>query len=138
MRVQSVHFIRCIKPNSKMVAHDFEGGAVLMQLQCAGMLSVLELMQKGYPSRTPFAGLYAQYAPLLPKRLAALDPRLLCKVRSSQRPTSRTRTSTRTWRAVRVKCVIVLCAAGSLRAASLQSAGHVGQGVQLRHHEGVL
>lgn len=81
MLMQGVHFIRCIKPNSKMVAHDFEGGAVLTQLQCAGMLSVLELMQKGYPSRTQFADLYAQYAPLLPKRLAALDPRLLCKVR---------------------------------------------------------
>ena len=31
--------------------------------------------------------------------------------------------------------VLIVCL---LRAASLQSAGHVGQGLQLRHHEGVL
>lgn len=39
---------------------DFEGGQILSQLQCAGMVSVLELMQEGYPSRTSFADLYAK------------------------------------------------------------------------------
>jgi len=32
----------------------FEGGSILSQLQCAGMTSVLELMQQGYPSRFQF------------------------------------------------------------------------------------
>ena len=44
-------FVRCIKPNANMVAREFEGGSVLSQLQCAGMTSVLELMQQGFPSR---------------------------------------------------------------------------------------
>ena len=44
-------FVRCIKPNAQMVAREFEGGSVLSQLQCAGMTSVLELMQQGFPSR---------------------------------------------------------------------------------------
>ena len=43
--------MRCIKPNAQMVAREFEGGSVLSQLQCAGMTSVLELMQQGFPSR---------------------------------------------------------------------------------------
>ena len=72
-------FIRCIKPNVKMIAHSFEGGSILSQLQCAGMTSVLELMQQGFPSRTAFSELYNMYKKFLPPELARLDPRLFCK-----------------------------------------------------------
>ena len=72
-------FIRCIKPNVKMIAHSFEGGSILSQLQCAGMTSVLELMQQGYPSRTSFSELYNMYKKFLPPELVRLDPRLFCK-----------------------------------------------------------
>ena len=34
--VQGTNFIRCIKPNVKMVDHLFEGSNILSQLQCAG------------------------------------------------------------------------------------------------------
>lgn len=73
------NFIRCIKPNVKMVDHEFEGGAILSQLQCSGMTSVLELMQQGFPSRAPFLDLYTMYKKYLPTELARLDPRLFCK-----------------------------------------------------------
>lgn len=73
------NFIRCIKPNVSMVAKKFEGGSILSQLQCAGMTSVLELMQQGYPSRTQFGELYTMYKQYLPPELARLDPRLFCK-----------------------------------------------------------
>ncbi|XP_045106888.1 unconventional myosin-VI-like isoform X4 [Portunus trituberculatus] len=73
------NFIRCIKPNVKMVDHEFEGGAILSQLQCSGMTSVLELMQQGYPSRAPFHDLFSMYKQYLPPELARLDPRLFCK-----------------------------------------------------------
>lgn len=63
-----------------MVAHDFEGGSILSQLQCSGMTSVLELMQQGFPSRAPFSELYNMYRGALPPELARLDPRLFCKV----------------------------------------------------------
>ncbi len=43
------------------------------------MVSVLDLMQQGFPSRTQFAELYAMYKSYLPKELARLDPRLFCK-----------------------------------------------------------
>ena len=55
---QGASFIRCIKPNGKMVAKDFEGGSILSQLECGGMVAVLTLMQDGWPSRTPFKELY--------------------------------------------------------------------------------
>jgi myosin VI len=78
--LQGTNFIRCIKPNIKMVDHQFEGGSILSQLQCSGMTSVLELMQQGFPSRAPFSELYNMYKNYLPPKLARLDPRLFCKV----------------------------------------------------------
>ncbi|GAA6108727.1 myosin VIb [Tachysurus ichikawai] len=72
-------FIRCVKPNLKMVSHQFEGAQILSQLQCSGMVSVLDLMQGGFPSRAPFHELYNMYKQYLPGKLARLDPRLFCK-----------------------------------------------------------
>jgi myosin-6 len=72
-------FIRCIKPNQKMKPKIFEGAAIISQLQCAGMVSVLDLMQGGYPSRTQFKDLYEMYKSVLPPELAALDPRTFAK-----------------------------------------------------------
>jgi len=79
LRSTGTNFIRCIKPNVKMVAHMFDGSSVLSQLQCAGMTSVLELMQQGFPSRAPFSDIYNMYKKFLPPDLARLDPRLFCK-----------------------------------------------------------
>uniref|UniRef100_A0A672FTL3 Unconventional myosin-VI n=1 Tax=Salarias fasciatus TaxID=181472 RepID=A0A672FTL3_SALFA len=72
-------FIRCIKPNLKMVSHQFEGAQILSQLQCSGMVSVLDLMQGGFPSRAPFHELYNMYQQYMPPKLTRLDPRLFCK-----------------------------------------------------------
>lgn len=35
-RLQGSSFVRCIKPNLKMVSHQFEGAQILSQLQCSG------------------------------------------------------------------------------------------------------
>ncbi|CAF0806431.1 unnamed protein product [Adineta steineri] len=79
LRSTGISFIRCIKPNLKMVPNLFEGGQILNQLQCSGMVSVLDLMQQGFPSRTQFSDLYSMYKSYLPRELARLDPRLFCK-----------------------------------------------------------
>ncbi|CAF4334117.1 unnamed protein product, partial [Rotaria sp. Silwood2] len=79
LRRTDISFIRCIKPNLQMVPNLFEGGHILSQLQCSGMVSVLDLMQQGFPSRTQFSELYGMYKSYLPKELARLDPRLFCK-----------------------------------------------------------
>uniref|UniRef100_A0AAZ3PTV6 Unconventional myosin-VI n=1 Tax=Oncorhynchus tshawytscha TaxID=74940 RepID=A0AAZ3PTV6_ONCTS len=76
---QGSSFIRCIKPNLKMVSHQFEGAQILSQLQCSGMVSVLDLMQGGFPSRAPFHELYNMYKQYMPAKLTRLDPRLFCK-----------------------------------------------------------
>lgn len=79
LKSTGTNFVRCIKPNSKMSDHFAEGASILSQLECAGMNSVLDLMQQGYPSRTQFQELYNMYKKYLPPDLARLDPRLFCK-----------------------------------------------------------
>ncbi|XP_078492466.1 unconventional myosin-VI isoform X2 [Ciona intestinalis] len=72
-------FIRCIKPNLSMQSSLFEGGQILSQLQCSGMVSVLDLMQGGFPSRAQFSVVYNMYKSIMPEKLKRLDPRLFCK-----------------------------------------------------------
>ncbi|XP_068407748.1 unconventional myosin-VI isoform X1 [Eschrichtius robustus] len=79
LRSTGASFIRCIKPNLRMASHDFEGAQILSQLQCSGMVSVLDLMQGGFPSRASFHELYNMYKKYMPDKLARLDPRLFCK-----------------------------------------------------------
>ncbi|KAJ8288635.1 hypothetical protein COCON_G00012940 [Conger conger] len=79
LRSTGSSFIRCVKPNLKMVSHQFEGAQILSQLQCSGMVSVLDLMQGGFPSRAPFHELYEMYKQYMPAKLTRLDPRLFCK-----------------------------------------------------------
>ncbi|XP_072534758.1 myosin VIa isoform X2 [Salminus brasiliensis] len=79
LRSTGSSFIRCVKPNLKMVSHQFEGTQILSQLQCSGMVSVLDLMQGGFPSRAPFHELYNMYKQYMPPKLTRLDPRLFCK-----------------------------------------------------------
>ncbi|XP_068614701.1 unconventional myosin-VI-like [Brachionichthys hirsutus] len=79
LRSTGSSFIRCVKPNLKMVSRQFEGALILSQLQCSGMVSVLDLMQGGFPSRAPFHELYNMYKQYMPDKLTRLNPRLFCK-----------------------------------------------------------
>jgi len=73
------NFVRCIKPNQAFIPRIFTGGEILSQLQCAGMVTVMDLMQGGFPSRTQFKELYDMYKSSLPPALAKLDPRTFAK-----------------------------------------------------------
>ncbi|XP_044727037.1 myosin heavy chain 95F isoform X2 [Chrysoperla carnea] len=79
LKSTGTNFVRCVKPNNKMISHQFEGGLSLTQLKCSGMTTVLDLMAHGYPSRAPFADLYGMYKQYLPKELLTLEPRVFCE-----------------------------------------------------------
>ncbi|XP_050509251.1 myosin heavy chain 95F isoform X2 [Diabrotica virgifera virgifera] len=79
LRCNGTNFIRCIKPNSRMVDQQFDGNLSLMQLKCSGMTNVLELMEYGYPSRTSFNELHSMYKQYLPKELSMLSPKQFCE-----------------------------------------------------------
>ncbi|KAJ3613824.1 hypothetical protein NHX12_020070 [Muraenolepis orangiensis] len=60
LRSTGSSFIRCVKPNLKMVRH-----------HCSA--------RGGFPSRAPFHELYSMYKRYMPDKLTRLDPRLFCK-----------------------------------------------------------
>ncbi|XP_028177152.1 myosin heavy chain 95F isoform X6 [Ostrinia furnacalis] len=79
LKENGTNFVRCIKPNSRMVGRETEGSLILTQLQCSGTTAVLELMEHGYPSRAPFNDLHAMYSSYLPPKLRGLSPKLFCE-----------------------------------------------------------
>ncbi|XP_073943299.1 myosin heavy chain 95F jaguar [Choristoneura fumiferana] len=79
LKENGTNFVRCIKPNSRMVALAAEGALVLTQLQCNGTTAVLELMEHGFPSRAPFNDLHRMYAQYLPPRLQMLAPKVFAE-----------------------------------------------------------
>ncbi|KAM7534154.1 hypothetical protein Aperf_G00000109723 [Anoplocephala perfoliata] len=79
LTASGTNFIRCVKPNSDMADHKFDGEPCLLQLRFFGLTDVLMLMQQGFPSRTQFSNLYAAYKPILPPELRRLEPRLFFK-----------------------------------------------------------
>lgn len=50
----NVHYIRCIKPNAKKEAWEFDSSMVLSQLQACGILETLQLSAAGYPARQTY------------------------------------------------------------------------------------
>ena len=44
------------------------------QLKCSGTLEAVELMQKGYPSRIPYASIHERYKVYMPDFVQALPP----------------------------------------------------------------
>ncbi|XP_045447182.1 myosin heavy chain 95F [Melitaea cinxia] len=79
LKENGTNFVRCIKPNSRMVGREIEGSLVLTQLQCSGTIAVLALMEHGFPSRAPFADLHAMYRSYLPPKLHSLSPKVFCQ-----------------------------------------------------------
>uniref|UniRef100_A0A8C2GVD5 Unconventional myosin-VI n=1 Tax=Cyprinus carpio TaxID=7962 RepID=A0A8C2GVD5_CYPCA len=57
----------------------FTGYMICTSPLLSGMVSVLDLMQGGFPSRAPFHELYNMYKQYMPNKLTRLDPRLFCK-----------------------------------------------------------
>ncbi|XP_063243579.1 myosin heavy chain 95F isoform X2 [Bacillus rossius redtenbacheri] len=79
LKSTGTNFIRCIKPNQKMVDHMFEAPSIMSQLESSGMITVMELMQEGFPTRASFNELNSMYRQYLPPELAQLDARTFCK-----------------------------------------------------------
>ena len=61
-----LHFVRCIKPNSKQKAATFDPALTLHQLRCCGVLEVARIARAGYPTRYLHAEFAHRYRVLLP------------------------------------------------------------------------
>ena len=63
------YFVRCIKPNIKKVAGDFNSDTVLAQLKYSGMMETVRIRRSGYPVRRPFGDFMFRYN-MLGRKLA--------------------------------------------------------------------
>lgn len=63
-----------------MIDGESESSLILTQLQCSGMISVLELMEHGFPSRVQFNELHSMYKSYLPPKLSGLSAKNFCEV----------------------------------------------------------
>ena len=63
----TAHFIRCIKPNSRFKALDFDNDMVTEQLRCNGPLEAVQLMRNGFPTRVPYSVMVERYKKHLEK-----------------------------------------------------------------------
>lgn len=51
---------------------------MLSQLEYSGVITFLNLLKSGYPSRISFTDLYEKYKPCLPAELVEEDPKKVC------------------------------------------------------------
>ena len=63
-------FIKCVKPNERMLPNVFHGGYVLRQLRHQGVLQAVAIIKEGFPHRVSYTEVHSRYASLL-KQLAA-------------------------------------------------------------------
>ncbi|SCU86690.1 LAMI_0D03202g1_1 [Lachancea mirantina] len=55
------HFVRCIIPNNKKKARDFDRRLILEQLRCNGVLEGIRIAREGYPNRIFFKEFFQRY-----------------------------------------------------------------------------
>lgn len=55
------HFVRCIIPNNKKKAGDFDKKLILDQLRCNGVLEGIRIARDGYPNRIFFKEFFQRY-----------------------------------------------------------------------------
>lgn len=61
-----LHFVRCIKPNGRQQASNFDQSLIYHQLRCCGILEVARIAQAGYPTRYAHIDFADRYRLLLP------------------------------------------------------------------------
>ena len=58
-------YIRCIRPNTKMVAKEFDFNYVNDQLRCGGVLEATRIASAGYPTRRPYVTILTRYCAVI-------------------------------------------------------------------------
>eukprot|EP00736_Rhodelphis_marinus_P011328 Rmarinus@m.2627 len=79
LRSTSPHYIRCIKSTPRQQPGDFDEVTISSQLRESGMMDVIELMHKGFPTRCDYAEIYTRFKDLVPPPIQELDEKRFCE-----------------------------------------------------------
>ncbi|QDZ18026.1 heavy chain of myosin [Chloropicon primus] len=75
----NVHYVRCIKPNSKQVSANFNSDLVLHQLKCCGVFEVVQMARSGYPTKFSYEDFSERYNFLVGSGGGAVGSTMDCK-----------------------------------------------------------
>lgn len=67
--VTNPHYIRCLKPNDRLVADHFDKSLVAHQLNCAGVLPAMKLARLGFAMRYPHAAFIHRFQLIVSQEL---------------------------------------------------------------------
>eukprot|EP00929_Paragymnodinium_shiwhaense_P020153 TRINITY_DN13523_c0_g3_i3.p1 TRINITY_DN13523_c0_g3~~TRINITY_DN13523_c0_g3_i3.p1 ORF type:complete len:1520 (+),score=467.10 TRINITY_DN13523_c0_g3_i3:75-4562(+) len=71
LKSSRTHFIRCMKPNSKLLPGEFDGKMVTDQLRYSGILDAVKIRKAGYGVRQAYIDFVKRYVVLLSKQQKA-------------------------------------------------------------------
>ena len=71
------HYIRCLKPNDRLVADSFDHSLISHQLNCAGVLPAMKIARAGFAMRYPHTAFDQRFSPIVNKQVASLSYRSL-------------------------------------------------------------
>ena len=59
------HYIRCLKPNDRLLSNQFDAFLVAHQLNCAGVLPAMRIARAGFAMRYPHISFIQRYQPIV-------------------------------------------------------------------------
>ncbi|EED88779.1 myosin heavy chain-like protein, partial [Thalassiosira pseudonana CCMP1335] len=74
--VTNPHYIRCLKPNDRLVADHFDKSLVAHQLNCAGVLPAMKLARVGFAMRYPHAAFIHRFQLIVSQELQSTKSRI--------------------------------------------------------------
>ncbi|KAL7498034.1 hypothetical protein ACHAWT_005989 [Skeletonema menzelii] len=67
------HYIRCLKPNDRLVPDSFDHSLISHQLNCAGVLPAMKIARAGFAMRYLHAAFHQRFSPVVYKHVTSLS-----------------------------------------------------------------
>lgn len=79
------HYIRCLKPNDRLVANSFDHFLISHQLNCAGVLPAMKMARAGFAMRYLHSSFEQRFSPIVNKLVASASYKSLKQAERSKK-----------------------------------------------------